>query len=357
LSLTANSQSILRFSTLLSLLVGSVALAEGPTNKIIVSDHNPKNEVTWTPRENVPITAKYEAGRLIVNALLTGGYAEKGKSILINSNPVTLDANGTFEVQIPIQAEKTTFEVILIDQEGTTEKLEYTVELADWPAYQQELTSHLQEQPEKDTKFHLLPSLGVTAINYSQSSVSSTSEFSPVGKLGVTRNLSLTSPLELGLNVALTFLPFGSSGSTYVINQIQFLWGDLYCGMNLPWPNSDWNLKIIAGIYYNTMVGNNNNFGYQNALGFELFPVLSKKFANRDIASAYIKFSPVSSSFQFLPLNSHEVAGGLGYTHGFSKNLLLRGAIDFSAWQISYQGVTLDYTMSTASVTYFFSLF
>ncbi|MBC7691550.1 MAG: hypothetical protein H7222_07250 [Methylotenera sp.] len=103
---------------------------------------------------------------------------------------------------------------------------------------------------------------------------------------------------------------------------------------------------IYGGGYYTTMIVSQNQFGFTNLSGPQIYPSLRKSFQKGDTLGAYLKYSPVSNRFVVLNFSNREIAAGLAYT--FRDRILngmpLSASFDYSNIAFGLRGIQVHTT-------------
>lgn len=179
--------------------------------------------------------------------------------------------------------------------------------------------------PQSDHSVKFMGGLGVGYNTYN-SSVVSIGQFSLIPKFAATYRNKKHERLSISLSTFFTAIPLNSSPvSIKGISDdvtIRYLGANLRFGYETPWLPAPWHLQINLGWYYNTTFVTNNRFGYVNAMGPQLFPMVDYQINENSKVGGYLKFSPLSSNGVSLKNSefNYELAFG---THYMPPGLIL----------------------------------
>ena len=110
-------------------------------------------------------------------------------------------------------------------------------------------------------------------------------------------------------------------------------------GYAVPFVREPFRLNLMGGIYYTTMFTQLANFGFQNLMGPQVFPIFRVSTGPNSAVSVYLKYSPFGSGFN-PSLASHELAGGLSYAYRMSSLWCTIG-LDLAALSLDVDSVRL----------------
>ncbi len=123
-------------------------------------------------------------------------------------------------------------------------------------------------------------------------------------------------------------------------------------GYTLPSVRDPWTLRILAGVYYTTMVVQPAVFGFRNMGGPQVFPTLRRALDQRDAVFGYLKFSPVSSGSSPLSFENRELAAGLGWSRQRGDLSQFAVTADYSNLALNVKGVEIDSSSFSLAVGY-----
>ncbi|MCM2279192.1 MAG: hypothetical protein NDJ89_14035 [Oligoflexia bacterium] len=254
------------------------------------------------------------------------------RNLYHGTREIRLDEQGRFVYPLRLSAALTqlTLQEVLVNGEVRKEVIQ--VEVTEWLAVRAFRPGAVTERK----AYSVSPGIGITSLSYAQDRMDSLSEILLTVKLSGTLSLG-TGPFDLGGNVFFNALPLKKDRNDL---QLRALGANLRLGYALPYLRAPWSLKLLGGIYFNTTFASPATFGYQNVAGPQLFPVLSRSFADRSVLGGYLKFSPVAASFSLLSFSSREVAGGLFYVFGSRGGAPLSLSLDYADLRLSYGSVT-----------------
>ena len=267
---------------------------------------------------------------LAFSAVITGTVTVKDISLLYKDDILTVGPSGEFTVSIPIVAQATEVEMYAVSARGDLSKQMIGILVPSW----QELIHPQKTKPPK-TRF-LSAGISFSQVSVSDSRVDEFEERAVTGKLSVS-TLLFSPHWDAGVSGYFTLLPFSANRD----DSVRFLGLNLRVGYIVPAIQEPWQLSIQAGFYYTTMFVKSGTFGFQSMAGPQLFPVLRRHFKKGDSASAYLKFSPVTSSFSLAPLTDRELAAGVSYMRPFGNGHTWGAAFDVAQLSLVIEDVTI----------------
>jgi hypothetical protein len=95
--------------------------------------------------------------------------------------------------------------------------------------------------------------------------------------------------------------------------KIQFFGASARLGYRITPDHEIWSFRIMGGLYYLSASTTDNSFGFQNLMGPQIFPVLSRTFNSGSTLSISAKYAPVGTGFTVDP-SSREIAGGIAWS-------------------------------------------
>ncbi len=255
-----------------------------------------------------------------VFAFLRGKYPNLDWSFTWNGRKIKREDDGKFMMRLPLSDTKTSFRFIAISPRGIIER-ETVVIYA--PKFEK-----LARKPKIRYKRHFFtPGLSATYLQFDHNirAIYKFSEVALTAKLGY-RYLWLPPNWDVGISGFVTALPLSTTGP----ESIRFIGFNFRVGYVLPFVTSPWRVSIFAGTYYNTMAFHSGRFGYKNANGPQIYPTIERELNSGSSIFVYFKFSPVSNRFDFLDLESREIAGGGGYRFSLPNQDTIGVALDYA---------------------------
>jgi len=260
----------------------------------------------------------------------------KDRALAVDHKVVKVDPiSMRFEYKVTLRSKATQMIFTEVGPAGTYKNEFLIVAFPDWDC----------SIPLQTPKRHrVLASAGVTSIQFQQTQINPYSAFAVT--LKASYSYSLFYPrVDLGVNSYFTAFTFAASDPT---TQARFLGINAKIGYNFV-ISDPWRFSVQTGIYYTTMFVTNNNFGFQNLMGPQLYPVVSRRFGNSSLL-AYFKFSPVGSGFGITSLANNEIAGGLNFSHPIrNSGMSYSVGVDMSQLSLNFQSIQV--LVNTASLS------
>jgi hypothetical protein len=269
--------------------------------------------------------------------------------------PVVLDSEKNFQVRVPLTGPKTEVSFVAISALGEVKRWTGTLTLSP-SEYDRLMQDNLITRANalEPSPWRKSVGLGLSDLQNLQSGTPDFQEWALTLKAAVSYRLN---PLwDVAVGGYYTVLVLGSNEPGVHAN---FLGVNLRAGYMLTPSDPHWRVAISGGIYYLTSFVTNDLFGPYNLIGPQLFPSATYLFSNQNSASAYIKYSPVSSVGSLGDLSDHELAFGLSYrfapkeSHGvFSHPVDL--TLDISSLHLNILGLTATTSSYNLGVAYGF---
>jgi|GEM_PF-1202146 len=159
-----------------------------------------------------------------------------------------------------------------------------------------------------DRRLFASPGIGITSLSYTQTGRADYTAIMTTVK--VSANYLLFPPKwDLGFSGFMNVASLSKSASS----DIRAIGTNLRVGYIFPEVKAPWRLSLYGGWYYSTMFASDSTFGYQNVSGPQLYPAIRRTLDNGCAVSAYLKFSPISSSGGIMKLSNNETAIGFGF--------------------------------------------
>jgi hypothetical protein len=249
---------------------------------------------------------------------LHGRMFENTGNLLFENEPVTIQPDGGFTIQVKVQSDRTSLKLNKIDLDGNLKEETGEVLFPEWADFK----ASRREQ----RRWMISPGLRITALNYWQNA-------SNLAELALSLKIAgiYTFPNSwlLSGSADCTVLSLGtnqSQPSLYLLN------AHLEVGKTFTSSSSSWIGKILGGFGYKTTFSS-TTLGYYDALGLYFQPLLEKTFQKNQKVSVYLTFTPlfgqnlntISDLF-----SGEDLGGGLSYSfqpfqnnHPLSMNLEL----------------------------------
>ncbi len=261
-----------------------------------------------------------------VVADLKGSYQADHSSLLMNGKPVSVQKDGSFRRVFLLKNPETKIKLLEVSPWGAVS--DEPIEIS-FPSYSKTIAQaqNLLREGGKpaDKKFFASIGLSGTHMDYQESTLSRFSSWVVTLKPSVTYWLS-PGTWDLGLSGYVTALPLSESES----HSVRFLGVNFRGGYTLPFISKPWEVRILAGGYYTSMIVGTNAFGFSGMMGPQFFPTLRREWGNGKSALAYFKFSPVAGDLSLLSMSNREIALGAVATMG-------------KLWNRNPLSVTLDF--------------
>jgi len=290
--------------------------------------------LSWR-KTNYPV--REEDGKVIIT--LEGVFHETDYSLLFENERIKPDSDsGNFQLKIPLNSEKTSLILIAITPMGKVQSSSFYISCDKYSVFAQELAEERKLLAQSQTGSRWNAGLAYSSIIFNQSDAEPMNQTALTAKIGWS---GLLSPprWDLGFTSFFTALPLSNTRKDL---RVRFFGFNGRFGYIVPQISEPWKLSLMFGYYYTTMFVSGGKLGYRNLQGLMLFPVLRRSFQKGKSASAYLKFSPITSSFSLLSLSSHEKAAGLSYAQPLSARYSLSLSLDISKFVFAFNGVSIE---------------
>lgn len=327
--------------------------AEPPASAKLIPDKNWKQSVRglywntglkgkerWGAQGQLEIEANKRGSAISAKGKLSGAFTRPAWKLLINHKEVARASNGEFTLRIDVIGPKSFIFVSAVGPKGELEEQRF---ILDFPGYKPWL------EAQKDffnKRYFLSASGGLSFLFYEE-------PLTPkLNQLGLTAKLSYTyllAPprLDFGFTGYLTAMPLTTSIPG---KNARFLGLNVRLGYVLPMVEDPWRLSLMSGVYYTTMIVPDDEFGFSNLMGPQLFPVLRRTLPNGDSISGYFKFSPVGNGIWLETLQNREIAVGLSFTQRTSMWRSISYAVDLADLSLTIDGVSTRSRSASFSV-------
>ncbi len=262
-------------------------------------------------------------------------------SLLQKANTVELSPEGDFETEVLLDTPQTRFELTAVGPLGEVESEKFEIKIIPTPEVP------ATQMPAQRLTFST--GIGPTLVTYKQTLIPDFQLIALTAKLAALYSLV---PLrwDLGLNTSFTLLKLSSNSS----QNVRFLGFNASVGYRIPKIDSPWQLSILGGFYYSTMLIPATGFGYQDIFGPQLFPTLKRELKNGDSISGYLKLSPVTDGISLLSLSNREFGIGAGWNKKLKNGRHLIFMMDLSNLNLELQSVVVTSNAIHASIGYNF---
>jgi hypothetical protein len=133
---------------------------------------------------------------------------------------------------------------------------------------------------------------------------------------------------------------------------VKILGISLGAGYEFPQILSPWKFTLSFALFYSTMLVS-DEFGFSNLLSPQLYPVVSREVGERNLASIYLKFSPIANFYRILSLDNREIALGSSWSYVLSDHHIGL-TLDFSHLQLQVDGIQIHSSSSSLGLFYRF---
>ncbi len=276
-------------------------------------------------------------GQPIVYAVLEGRftppeYAAQDWSLISDIKTIRTDEKGVFRFNLVLAGQVTRVDFVAVSPKGNVYRDQVGVI---YDAYDSATTVGASSFKERA---YLAAGLGVSALDYRDSTRSGISQTTLIGKLSLDQPIG-RGPWILGVNFFSTFAEFSKSTTS----STQIFGANARIGYRVL-ASGRWTLRVYLGLYYTTTYGGSGDFGYSNLMGPQIYPAIAYRLGSGAVAAIYLKYSLVSSGFTFYSTDNREFAAGAQYFFAPFKSGWLGGkclglTADFS-W-LSLKSATL----------------
>lgn len=277
---------------------------------------------------------------------LSGVYKNKAANVLYNNQKIDFTPEGKFTIEVEVDSDQENFSLLAIDEAGDVQKEKNDLVFKDWAKF-------LADQNKKPLKrITLIPGLGFSYINYSQTSVATISEIAVTPRF--TGRFTLNEKISFETNAYYQALLLSDSPSGSSVQMLEFNVEGSYFIKKIV--NERWQLKISAGYYYTTAFSNSASFGFNNVNGIDLFPQLSHTLPKDQSAWISFRYAPILNGLAFLSLNNTEMTIGAGYsfTPTEKKKRVISATFDIELLQLNLGGIQVNSNAYTLGGRYQF---
>jgi hypothetical protein len=306
---------------------GSRALVRAPGTQRVAG-------VIWGAAPPSLETTKDAHGRLRHWAVMTLQYRRPAGWTLIyrvqdQLQPVVLGGSGNYRLKVPLKWRDTRVTLTSVSPSGRVEA--ETSEVSDpW----------LRPRPGTtiSRSWNLGAGLGYSWINYQDSRIPTLVEGAITLKASASYWLSPSSRWSLGVSGYYTLLPIQASSDT----TIRYLGLNGRIGYRLPLGSGAWSLSLHTGVYYTTTFVADDAFGFNNMMGPQFFPMVSRAFASGFTLSMYAKVSPVSAGGFALSIDNREYATGLSASWRLKSGHSVGVTLDAASFKLHIEDVDIS---------------
>ncbi len=277
--------------------------------------------VRWPDKLLISEISATEPGKV----RLKGQYEEKsiaGMELSLNGQKIERDAQGRFEISVPLQGNVTAVPFKFIDRFGKVVPLDIEIHAA-FPAPEPKPEAKpVPEAPPPRKRLNFLAGFGTTILQYSEQGLIDYSGVLLTLK-GSTTYVIQEGIWDAGLTGFATLVPLSETPAG---SGVRFLGVNFRVGRT--WLLSQrLKLGVHSGAYWTTMLVSGAAFGFQNQMGPQVFPTIRYLLANQAAVRGYFKFAAIGA--------------GAGLESPSNNELALGGSYDFKA-KGHWQSVSLD---------------
>ncbi len=311
--------------------------SKGPIPQLVFSKKPPRVEMqlSWSARNGMHVKASFRARFRNPGHTLLGGP---------NFERIRMDRDGIFTINATILNSKQKYPFAMVRPDGKIIREWIVISVPHYDYF-------VQTGQKNPRKFFMSLGLGFSSIGFNETNTEVVSKFSSIvvtPKLSI--NYLLPSPFwSLGFTGYVTGLQLRASLPT----TMRFLGLNLRAGYRLPVIREPWQLTLMAGYYYTTVIGKpcvgENCIGYKGVGGPQFYPTVRRAFSSGDFATGYFKFSPIANAVNILDFSNRELGLGVAYTFaGSSPN---PWSVYLDASQIQLDLPNIEYQANTSSIT------
>lgn len=259
-------------------------------------------------------------------------------SLIVGSQTVSRDETESFQITLPLSGKVTYFQFVAISPAGEIEREVLEVKYPRW--------NGVRRNPKR---FSGSVGLSPTLISYQQTRLPSFSQLALTAKGSFSYAIA-PNRWEAGISgfATLASVPLTNSNRT-----ASFIGVNLRIGYSIPGISAPWKFILFGGPYFTTML-NDGSFGFSNQIGPQFLPTVRRSLANGTLASAYVKFSPVTSQFKILSLSNREVALGGAWTWQMRRKRSVSITFDVSNLRLSNELSVIRVNTFSLGVSYGF---
>lgn len=297
--------------------------------KITIAPAEPKSgtgiqglQISREPIQPEPGQQNYQ---IIAKIQVKGTYLREDWHLLVNNNEVTTGKDGTFRVALAFAGPATQLLFSAVGPRGQIEKQSFALSFPGFAFWAADLKDPLKK------RHSFSATLGATLLGYEETDSDPLNQIAMTGKMAYTY-LLFPPRWDFG---ASAYMNLATVSTNQPGKTARFLGLNARIGYVVPGVQEPWRLSLMSGVYWVSMFVTGNEFGFNNLMGPQVFPVLRKMMPSGDSIVGYGKFSPVGSGLSFLNLGNREIAFGASYIHRLSGFHALSVGLDFSDLRLS----------------------
>jgi hypothetical protein len=294
----------------------------------------------------MPIETRQTGDAVQTFVHLQGEYPIENSSLLAGLSRGKISEDGHFDLPVLVTGATTHFDIRSVDGYGVTQKESYEI---DFPNYR---TFNAKSEEKRENENGGIPkplsvALGVTSISYTETEVANYSSTA----LTLKANYFRPTPFKrwnIGVGGFFTLLPIQESAPA----SARFLGVNLRLGYSLIANPTVWRIGIYGGFYLTTMYVKNDQFGFNDISGPQIFPVVRRIFSGGRSASAYLKYAALVSNASVVSLKSREIAAGGEYVFDYHGGNSRSVQLDFSSLNVVFPSQAISVKTITISSSY-----
>ncbi len=282
---------------------------------------------------------------------IQGRYAPKDKNLIINGMPIARSEHGDFALTLPVGSEAQEYQLYAVDDYGKAEEESIILEVKNWKRARKQLMGAQDEKPPNLNPSSIYFFIGGSMYRYQEPVTGPFSENGVSAKLLFERALSSDQRYNFQLGSFFTALPLSSTHPDQ--STLTFFGINGLVSYQTRWLKSPWSLSFSGGIFFVTSSASDSSFGFQNVMGPQLFPTLSRKFSSKSSAAIYFKYSPTGTKLS-ANLANHEIAGGISWTRTIFESTPLIFSFDMNKMSIKIDDIPIEWSSYNLSVGFGF---
>ena len=245
---------------------------------------------------------------------IEGNVTEKAWSIIINHKPRNhTDDPQHFQFDLEATKKRIPLKIVAVHKNGETQSEKAFITFVDWREAQKEKRFLLSLKNLK-RKNQLSTSLGYTFISFHEKNVDASVHALSV-KVADRYTLPETN-WDIAGNFYLNLLPVSTTGTE---KTIRFFGANARVGYTLPYIKQPWQLSILTGLSYSTMLTSGKTLGYRHLLYPQVYPTLSRRFQNGHSVHYYFKYVSIGKNWLAPSFSSREIGTGISYNIPITK--------------------------------------
>jgi hypothetical protein len=256
---------------------------------------------------------------------------------VVQTGQVSSNGTRSFILRVKLSSETSNVQIQSIDAQGRvmTEVVQFVF---------REKTEK-SVGPVKPLRHVISPSLGVSSIQYNEALVNPYSALTVTFKGAYSYRFS--SKFDIGASFYMTAFSLWTSMSGA---DARFFGANGRIGY-VPIAVNNWKVSIQAGLYYTTMFVASRAFGFQNLMGPQLYPSISRQIGDYSIAG-YFKFCPVGAGFNLATFTDREMAGGVQFRFPVRNQKVYSIGLDIADLRVKIDGTQVSTTSVSLSASY-----